>query len=159
MKKLVLLMMGFGLLFTSCDVDDDGPGTALYLAEVTEVDLPEFFEEGETYEIDVTYLLPTACHQDAGIRVERGGNSGDTYRDIYIVGMATAAADLEECDEEGGDLEKTNSFNLTIDVNESYTFYLWEGVDDDEENIYTEIEVPVGEPDDSEDDTGEETEE
>lgn len=143
-------MVGLGFLFTSCDIDDDGPGTATYLAEVTEVDLPEFFEAGKTYEIDVTYVLPSACHLDAGIDVKRGGN----YSDIYIVGVATAPANLEECDEEEEDLEQTTSFSLTVDVNQPYTFYLWQGVDDDGKTIYTEIEVPVGE---QEEDTGDES--
>ncbi len=156
MKKLVLLMLGFVCLFTSCDVEDDGPQTISYYAEVTEADLPEYFEKGKTYEIEITYLLPSACHTKAGIVAQRGGDTDEKYREIYIVGLANADADLVDCNIEEDDLEETGKFTINIDREEDYTFFLWQGVDEDEENIYTEVVVPVGVPDE---DTDEETEE
>ena len=165
MKKLAFLMLGLVLVFTSCDVDDDGPKSITYFAKVTEVDLPEYFEKGETYDIDVTYLLPTACHQKAGIYVQRGGETAEKYREIYIVGVANADADLVECNLEDDDLEELDDFDFLVDRDEPYTFFLWQGLDDDDKDIYTEIVVPVGAPDEdggddnTDDETGEETEE
>lgn len=148
MKKLALLI-GCIFAFTSCDVEDDHPWQVPALSEVTNADLPEFFEQGKTYEIDITYLLPSACHVPAGLEVSRGGSTGSAFRDIYVAGVSTRSSDMEECDEENEDLETTDSFNITINVDEPYTFHLWTGVDDDNKNVYTTIEVPVGEPEET----------
>ncbi len=147
MKKLVLLFV-CALVFTSCD-PDDGPNIQYDLAKVTNADLPEFFEEGETYEINVTYILPSACHKAAGLQLQRGSETGDQRRDIYIAGVASVDAGLSNCTEEDNDLERENSFEIDIDENEPYTFYLWQGVDDNGENQYDTFEVPVGAPDDN----------
>jgi len=149
MKKLILLFVS-SLVLVSCDVDDDGPRTMLTAAEVTDVDLPEFFEAGKTYDIDVTYLLPDACHTAAGINAQRGTNSNgeEEFRDIYITGVASYDANLTECDKEAeeDELDRESTFKMTIasDEDEPYTFYLWTGVDEDDENIYTTVVVPVG---------------
>lgn len=151
MKKLILLFVST-LVFISCDVDDDGPRTLLKAAEVTDIDVPEFFEAGKTYEIDVTYLLPDACHTAAGINAQRGSSSNgeEEWRDIYITGVVSYDSNLTDCNKEaeGDELIKEASFKMTIATNEDepYTFYLWTGVDEDDENIYTEVIVPVGEP-------------
>ena len=144
MKKLALLI-GCVFTFASCEVEDDGPVVLSEFAEVTEIDVPESFEEGETYEIDVTYLLPTACHQPAGIKAERGSLTGDERRDIYIAGVATYSSDLVECDEEEENLEQSSSFSITIDESDPYTFYLRTGVDVDNKPVFDTIEVPVTE--------------
>jgi len=152
MKKLILLFVS-SLVLVSCDTDDDGPRTLLTAAEVVDVDLPEFFEAGKTYDIDVTYLLPDACHTAAGINPQRGTNSNgeDEFRDIYISGVASYDSNLTECDKEveEDELEKKSTFKLSIDSDEDepYTFFLWTGVDEDGENIFTQVVVPVGEPD------------
>lgn len=146
MKKLALLFV-CTLIFTSCDIDDDNTRIVPVYAEVTEADLPEFFEEGESYDIDITYVLPDVCHQAAGLDVNRGGQTGDARRDIYVAGIATFDANLAECNQEDDDLEVVETFTITIDEEEPYTFYLWQGIDVDNENVFTTIEVPVGEPD------------
>lgn len=145
MKKLALLI-GCVFVFIACDVEEQEPWKVPVYAEVTDVDLPESFELGETYTIEVTYLLPTACHEAAGLELDRGGNTGDEYRDIYIAGVATIYSDVTECNEEENeeeDLMETATFSLTISVEEPYTFHLWEGVDEENKNIFTSIEVPV----------------
>ena len=144
MKKLALLI-GCVFTFASCEVEDEGPRVLSEYAEVTEIDLPESFEEGETYEIEVTYLLPSACHQPAGREASRGSTTGDERRDIYVAGVATYTSDMGECDVEDEDLEETSSFSITIDETEPYTFYLWKGVDVDNKPVFTTVEVPVTE--------------
>ena len=149
MKKFALLLCCV-LLFTACSVEDEGPQFISYYSEVSEIDLPAYFEEGEEYEVEVTYLSPTACHQPGGIEVSRGGSTGDKYREIYVVGVAQMDSAIEECDEEEEDLRETSSFFITIDRDEPYTFFLWTGVDENDKSIFTEIEVPVGEPEPTE---------
>jgi hypothetical protein len=150
MKKLILLFVS-SLILVSCDIDDDGPTILLTAAKVIDTDLPEFFEPGEIYDVKVTYLLPSACHTDVDIDVRRGGPTGDNYRKIYIVGVASYDAKVTECDIEAeeDELEREDTFHVEIGSTEDepYTFYLWTGIDDDDENIYKEVVVPVGEPD------------
>lgn len=154
MKKLILLFVST-LILTSCNVDDDGPKTLLTPAEVSEIDVPDYFENGKTYEIDIVYLLPDACHNAAGINVQRGSNSNGEkeWRDIYVTGVASYDSNLSECNKDATntELEKDGSFKITIPMNDeqSYTFYLWTGVDTDNKNIYTEVVVPIGKPEDA----------
>lgn len=142
MKKIALFIMA-ALLFTSCSIEDDGPRINYEFSEVTNADLPEFFEKGKTYTIDVLYLLPSACHNPAGLEVKRGNSSGAQRRDIYVVGISSYDANQTECNRENEDPEKEGSFSIFIDEDEPYTFYLWSGVDDNMESQYTVVEVPV----------------
>lgn len=146
MKKLALLFV-CTLTLSSCEIEDDGPQMALAYAEVVSAELPESFEKGETYEIPVTFLLPSACHEAYGLRVERGAQHGEERRDIYIVGMASYDPSLGECPETDEDPEIETEFSITIDEDEAFTFYLWTGTDIDGEAIFDTIEVPVEDPD------------
>ncbi|MCF4101081.1 hypothetical protein L1I30_05345 [Gillisia sp. M10.2A] len=144
MKKLALLFL-CTLTLISCNVDDDGPSIVYEAAEVIDADLPEAFENGKTYEIEVTYRLPSACHDPAGIEVTREGTTGEKRRNIYVVGVGSRDANLTNCTDEATNLEHTTSFYITIDEAEPYTFNLWIGKNVDDENQYTTITVPVEE--------------
>ena len=145
MKKLAVLFV-CAFAFMSCELDDLEPVNQQRFAEVINIDLPESFEEGKVYDIDVTYLLPDACHTAFGLHASRGGQFGDARRDIYVFGVASYDPRVTECDEDDDDLERESSFRLRIDDDEPFTFYLWTGVDDDDENVFTEVEVPVVDP-------------
>jgi len=149
MKKLALLFLCV-VTFSSCDIDDDGPTILSTFAEVTENDLPAFFEQGKTYVVEVSYALPDACHQPVGLHLTRGGDIGDDRRAIYVAGVATYNADTQECalePETPADLIETTQFTIRIDESEPYTFYFWTGLDSTGENIFDTVEVPVGAPD------------
>lgn len=146
MKKLVLLFFASSLILTSCSIENDGPRIAAEFAEVTEIELPDFFERGKTYEIEVTYLLPSACHTAAGLEASRGSVEGSGRRDIYVAGVATYDQNVVTCNRQSDDLEKTAKFSIGIDEEEPYTFYLWTGLDSDLESEFTIIEVPVVNP-------------
>ena len=133
------------LVLTGCEIEDDGPSTEHVFVKVIDADLPESFEYGEIHEIEVTYLLPDACHLALGLQVQRGGLEPEKRREIYAAGVASRPVGLTECDREDGDLEVVTSFFLRINDNQPFTFYLWTGVDEDGKNTYTEIVVPVGE--------------
>ena len=148
MKKFLLMLFTASALI-SCDIDDDGPQLVTVPAKVVETDLPEFFEQGETYEINITYLLPNECHFPGGIVAQRGSEMGNGRRDIYVYGLATVelgnTCEDPATSEEENELEKTAKFSLLVDEDEPYTFYLWSGTDEDGEEIFEEVEVPVGE--------------
>ncbi len=143
MKKLVLLFCAATLILSSCNIEDDGPRIAAEFAEVTEIDLPEFFEQGKTYQIEVTYLLPSACHTAAGLEAKRGNSEGAARRNIYVAGVSTYDQNVVTCNRESEDLEKTAKFSISIDEDQPYTFYLWTGLNSNLESEFTIIEIPV----------------
>jgi hypothetical protein len=144
MKKFLFLFIA-ALSLTACDVDDDGPGTVQVLAEVTDADLPEFFEKDKLYDIKITYLLPDACHTGIGVQAMREGSGEAERRKIYVGGVASRPANQTTCNLEEDDLEVEGSFSMRVDSDQPYTFYLWTGVDVDGESVYDEVVVPVGE--------------
>lgn len=145
MKKLLILAV-CAFTLTGCEIESDDPTWVPELAEVTSIDLPEFFEEGKSYTIDVTYLLPTACHIPQGVNVSRESVYGSGRRKIYVAGVAAEKYGAPQCQQENEDLEKTGSFRLVVDEDMPYTFFLWTGVDQTGKALYTEVEVPVGDP-------------
>lgn len=145
MKKLLILAVCV-LAMTSCELESDEPSLVPELAEVTDIDLPEFFEKGKSYNIEVTYVLPTACHIPQGLSATREAVYGSGRRKIYVAGIAAREYGAPECDQENDDLEKTASFRLLIDEDMPYTFFLWTGVDATGKNLYNEVEVPVEDP-------------
>lgn len=147
MKKLLFLLLST-IILTGCNIEDDGPRINYQLAKVTAADLPEEFEKGKVYEIDITYLLPSACHTAAGIEAKRGDIAGEGRRKIYVAGVASFDANITECDEEEDEDEllEESSFSLRIDEDDPYTFYLWTSYNDNLESVYTTVEVPVVAP-------------
>lgn len=145
MKKLALLFV-FALTLSSCSIEDDGPGIKYQYAKVLDAGLPDSFELGKSYQLEITYLLPSACHNPLGIEANRGSLTGEARRDIFIVGVTSISADITDCTIESEDLEREKNLTITIDEDEPYTFYLWNGLDDENENQYITVEVPVIDP-------------
>lgn len=143
MKKLILFFVG-ALTLMSCDIDE-GVNTQVQYAEVSDIDLPEFFELGEVYDIEVTYLLPTGCHSTAGIDVRRINDLADRW-EILVAGVASYDANAGECTRDNTNPERTETFTLRIDEETVYAFHLWTGMDNNNQPIFTIVEVPVGAP-------------
>lgn len=145
MKKLILLLV-LGASLSACSLDDDGPVYDQKLAKIVSIDLPESFERGDTYSIDVVYILPDGCHIPLGVSATRGGQTGDDRRKIYVAGVVSRERGTTGCNQPTQDLEVDGSFSIRIDETEPYTFYLWTGVDAQGKAIYDVVEVPVTEP-------------
>ena len=143
MKKLILFFVG-ALTLLSCDIDE-GENIQMQYAEVSEIDLPEFFELGKTYNIEVTYLLPTGCHYSAGIDVRRINNSAERW-EIFVAGVASYDSSAGECTRDNPNPERTGTFTIRIDEDTVYAFHLWTGTDNNNQPIFTIVEVPVGAP-------------
>lgn len=140
MKKLIALF-GLLLVFTSCDLDDDGPQYYTSYAKVVDIDLPEHLVYGKQDTITVTYQLPTACHQGLGLQSNRGNGSAEERRTIYIAGVVSVDGALTECNKDADDedlLIEVEAY-LKADEKEPYTFKLYQGVDVDNKPIYQTI--------------------
>lgn len=148
MKRIALLMI-LALSLYSCSSDDDGPNVNYAFAEITEADLPDFFETGEVYELDITYELPNACHTFATFDFnEYADEENDSTYVIEIAAITSYDANLTECDEEG-ELSQTKSIREISISSENYNNYQFKfltGVDENGEGEFLIIDVPVGEP-------------
>ncbi|MBT8295949.1 MAG: hypothetical protein KJO51_05990, partial [Gramella sp.] len=121
--------------------DDNSPILEYELAEITSNSLPDEFELGRTYTIDVAYVLPTQCHKFVAIDASREGNTGAKRREIYIAAVASYVQN-SVCTQELGN-SGTSTFTILIDESEDYKFYFWKGTGPADEPIYDEVTVPV----------------
>jgi hypothetical protein len=148
MKRLILLFASV-LLLVSCDVDDDGPNVAYEFAEITETDLPDYFEMGETYSFDVSYQLPSACHDFYTFQTNQySSEEKDSTLVIEIGALTNYDPNLTECTEEGSLSESKTIKGLKINNKQynNYHFKLLTGGDEDNNAQYLNVEVPVGKP-------------
>jgi len=148
MKRLIFAFVTL-LSLNSCSVDDDTANTTYELAKITGNDLPENFVFGETYSIDVNYVLPSSCNSFAGIDARREGSSPEQRRRIYV-GVLSLSNNNPNCDNSAPANESSSNFPISIDERDDYTFYFWTGIDSNDQPIYSEVVVPVLERDPSE---------
>lgn len=144
MKKIILFILGI-ILFTGCSIDDEGEMVSQY-AKVESVNFPEYFEAGKTYELEVTYMLPTACHNALGIDVFRVGSSGDDKREIYIAGVTSYSPGNGECTRSNTDPARREKFTILIDETLPYNFYLYQRQSANDQAEYTKVTIRVGAP-------------
>lgn len=140
MKKIFVLFVVFALVFvSSCTLDDDKHANFHFEAiEVVEADFPETFEYGNIYRIKVKFNRPTDCYLFEGFDFDR---TAETER--VVVGIASVI-ESDSC-EELPDSTIESYFDFEVRYTGTYTFKLWTGLNEDEENTYLIIEVPVEE--------------
>lgn len=143
MKRLIFAFVAL-ILFSSCSIDDDTTPTSYELAEITGNNLPDSFVLGETYSIEIDYVLPSECNTFAQVDARRAGSTGEERRQIYI-GVITTINTSPNCDPNVPGEEGSSNFSITIDENEAYTFYFWTGTGANNQPVYTEVIVPVNE--------------
>ena len=135
MKKIIFLLL-IAISLTSCSLEDDPSNDFYYdILPVESVDIPEEFELGQTYEITVTYLRPTTCHVFNNFYYESELNQ----RTVAVVTSVYTNNDcLPLIDEE---VEAT--FNFMVNNNGTYVFKFWQGEDENGNDLYYIVEVPV----------------
>jgi hypothetical protein len=148
MKRIALLMV-LALSLYSCETDDDGPNLNFAIAEITGTDLPEYFEIGESYDLEVAYELPNACHKFSNFSVNQYiAEETDSTFVIEIAALTSYDANITDCTEEGELTDSRTITDLRISSEDynNYQFKLLTGEDEDGEAEFLIIDVPVGEP-------------
>ncbi len=138
MKRMfyaVVLVLG-SLTFNSCDLDEDSPNFDFVALQIVSADLPVSFNLNETYEIKVTYLIPNGCTQYEGFDITKPEL---TTRNVVTIGAQRT--DQVACTEMI--LEQDTSFSFEVLYDETYIFRFWQGEDENGEQQYLEVEVPV----------------
>jgi hypothetical protein len=148
MKRIALLMV-LALSLYSCSTDDDGPNVNFEIAEITDTDLPEYFEIGESYDLEVTYELPSACHEFSNFSINQYiDEETDSTFVIEIAALTSYDANITDCTEEGelSDSRTIRDLRITSEDYNNYQFKLLTGEDENGDGEFLIIDVPVGEP-------------
>lgn len=135
MKKLCFLCV-MVLSLVSCSIDNDNSNDFYYeILPVESVDIPTEFVLGETYEITVGYYRPSGCY---------------IFSDFYYaselnqrtVAIINAVYPNQNCQTFENELVEV-SFNFMVNNNGTYVFRFWQGQDDNGNDLYYIVEVPV----------------
>jgi len=138
MKRVVLnLVLVF--LFVSCSLDDgDNNANNLNLEtlSIKEAVVPTEFTFGGTHNIKVIYDLPSGCHSFYDLFYRHEGTS----RTVAVNALVDESLPCTE-----SLVEAEHTFQVNIVQREDYVFKFWKGTDENGENIFEEITVPVNE--------------
>ncbi len=135
MKKALTIILSL-ILLGSCSLEDDGESIMQNLAPVQSVDLPDSFELGQTYNIEITYRRPTSCHTYSGLDVARNEN-------IITIGIVNSYSSTSSNCVETGNLEARVTINFVAEREDFYIFKFWQGKDSAGHDMFLIVEVPV----------------
>ena len=140
MRNLTVFIL-ISLLLMSCSDDDKINSFFLETVPVENVTIPESFVSGETTVISYTYLRPTTCHIFNDLYYTIDGNQ----RTVVVInrvfedeGNGNFCTDLED-----EIITRTFNFKVINDIGTAYTFRFWKGEDENGEDIYLTVDVPV----------------
>ena len=136
MKRLIILSLTL-ILFVSCSINDKGSSYdyALDVLPIESVDMPDTFTLGETYPITVHYFTPSTCYSFKEFYYLKNNNE----RTVAVINYV---ADNSNCTDLQDELTEA-TFNFVVTSNGSYVFKFWQGTDENGDDQYLTIEVPV----------------
>jgi len=135
MKKLAFLFL-ISIMFFSCSVDDDGAvNISIEFLPIESAELPDFFELNETYQIPITYYRSSTCHSFRNFYYQQNENE-------RLVAIINNVIESESCEDLTDELVEVTLDFIAI-YNQTYVFKFWQGVDENENDIYYVVEVPV----------------
>ena len=137
MKKLIALTLALVAL-SSCSLDNNNDiNYSFEILPVESVDIPSEFTLGETYPITITYLNPTSCHVFKELYYSKNLNQRTVAPITWVYGN-------DNCETMENVIEEV-TFNFIVTSNGSYIFKFWQGEDENGEDQFLTIEVPVTE--------------
>lgn len=131
-KKLIIVAL-FVVTCTSCNLDDDGTDASLETLPIKEAEVPTEFIFGRTYTLNVTYDLPDGCHSFYDMYYEYKGDARIVAVNALVSGNQCTEALIQE----------TKNFVVQVEQREDYIFKFWKGKDNNGNDIFEEIIVPV----------------
>lgn len=140
MKRLyVLLCAGIvAVISVSCSIDDDQTNFKYATLETVSANLPDTFELGKVYKIDVKMLRPNECTYSETFDVHRDFTDSTNIRTVAAIGIVL---DQEDCAVVNDSIQ--NSFQFEVIYTKPYVFKFYTGADENGEAEFLEIEVPV----------------
>lgn len=138
MKKLLLVFFSV-LLFSGCSAEDDSDNIMQNLAPVLSVDLPDSFDFGKSYTIEIIYKRPTNCHTFSGLDVARNAN-------VIVIGVVTSFRTSNTNCVDSGNLQASATINFVAERDDFYIFKFWQGKNAAGRDEFLTVEVPVTQP-------------
>jgi hypothetical protein len=136
MKRL-LFLVSLVFLLNSCSMDDDSINYRYEILPVDSFEIPESFVFGQTYPIKIYYKRPTTCHGFDGFFYDSYMNT----RTIAVQSIVVNQSNCLEISSEEPALEAVLNFKVVYQ--NTYLFKFYKGKDENGENIFEEVEVPV----------------
>ncbi|MDT0553655.1 hypothetical protein [Urechidicola vernalis] len=135
MKRYLLLILAITTFISCNDDDDDYHDYHLEYTEVISADVPEEFEFGRTYRVEVTIELDDSCHffyNQYDYFYE--GTSRLIYPIVHIDDGIPCTPNIREV-----------TFSIPVQAlqTEPYIFKFYQGEDADGQDLFLTIEVPV----------------
>ncbi|MGB5981204.1 MAG: hypothetical protein WBG46_03570 [Nonlabens sp.] len=125
-------------LITSCSIDDGEPPVNYGYVGVTSVEIPDSFEFGETYDIDVTYSVVNECLVFSGFEMIRGQGNTRTVRTVVADYGSNDCDDITDTPDSA-----TETLQFQVIFMEDYTFRFSSGIDEDGNETFLEYIIPV----------------
>ena len=120
----------------SCSLNDDTTDDFYYeILPIESVDIPEEFTLGETYEMHLSYLRPSTCYAFNDFYYKSELNQ----RTVAVINTVYPNSDCQTLDNEIVEV----SFNFMVNNNGTYVFKFWQGEDENGNDMYYIVEVPV----------------
>lgn len=133
MKKIFLILAAT-FIFISCSNNDDSINYSYSFLPVDEVTAPASFTYGQSDTLKLKYTLPSGCYYFNDIYYE--------YQDTTRIVAIRAVQELEtNCTT--ATIEKEYNLIVRATQLEDYVFKFWKGTDNNGENIFEEVVVPV----------------
>lgn len=132
MKRIFFVLFTI-VIVTSCS-NDDGSTYHYELLPVADAIVPEKFEFGKIYNIEVKYIQPDDCYIYSEVLYEYDHND----RNIAVI---STVLDDKVCSPV--EIENQMSFKVHALQSDTYKFRFWQGDDDDGNPIYLIKEVSV----------------
>ncbi len=134
-KTFLLILCCVAISITSCSLNDDNVKFHFVPLQIVDAEFPDSFTLNETYNIKITYIVPNNCIAFEGFDIS---NIDVTSRNIVAIG---SERENENCNLIA--VEAENSFDFTCLYEGTYYFRMWSGEDENGEQQYIELEVPV----------------
>lgn len=134
MKKIILSLV-LVLSLVSCSLDDGEESKVVYdKMSIVSVEAPDTLMFGKQETFKISFLKKTDCHQFYDIAYSFSENKH------YITAIAFKRG--EQCEVLEGETQE-ESFKISIQNREAYSFRFWSGVNEEGEDTFIEKEIPV----------------
>lgn len=134
MKKVLLACFGV-LLMSSCSLDEDSQNYFFEFVPIENVELPEQFKLDSLYVLNYSYYKPSTCHGFHDLYYYPENNQ----RNIAVINIVYEHENCQELTDEL--IERSINFR-PLDYN-SYIFKIWQGEDENGNDVYLTYEIPV----------------
>jgi hypothetical protein len=139
MKKVLLL----GIIITSvlsCSLDNSTEEEFFFeILPIESVTLPNEMRYQESYTINYTYFKPSTCHIFNDLYYLSEGN----FRTIAVINTVLNEVNNVVCQPLTDELEERSFTFFCSNNSGTYVFKFWKGKDENGEDVYTFVEVPI----------------